>query len=386
VRKKQKKAIPQPNWRWAKLKDLVVFQRGFDITKNEQKDGSVPVISSSGIRSFHSEVKVCGPGVIIGRKGTLGTVHFSESDYWPHDTTLWSKDFKGNNSRYVYYFIQTLGLERYNVGNANPTLNRNHIHGLEIRIPLIHIQRRIADILSVYDDLIENNRRRIQLLEKSARLLYKEWFVRLRFPGHERVKIKDGVPEGWLKLSAFEAMDVLSGGTPKTGNMGYWNGNIPFFTPKDATSHVYVVKTEKMLTEQGLKSCNSKLYPKDTIFITARGTVGNINLAQADMAMNQSCYALRSKPPLNQHFLYFALVEGVEHFRSRAVGAVFDAIIRDTFKLIPFVVPNRELINTFTGFAAPIIQEVENLLIQSERLRQARDLLLPRLMNGGIEV
>jgi len=90
------KSIPQPDWRLAKLKDLVVFQRGFDITKNEQIDGSVPVISSSGIKSFHSEVKVRGPGVIIGRKGTLGTVHFSENDYWPHDTTLWSKDFKGN--------------------------------------------------------------------------------------------------------------------------------------------------------------------------------------------------------------------------------------------------------------------------------------------------
>jgi type I restriction enzyme S subunit len=88
------KFIPQPDWRLAKLKDLVVFQRGFDITKNEQKDGSVPVISSSGIKSFHSEVKVRGPGVIIGRKGTLGTVHFSESNYWPHDTTRWSKDFK----------------------------------------------------------------------------------------------------------------------------------------------------------------------------------------------------------------------------------------------------------------------------------------------------
>jgi type I restriction enzyme S subunit len=115
---------------------------------------------------------------------------------------------KFNNSRYVYYFIQTLGLERYNVGNANPTLNRNHIHGLEIRIPSIHIQRRIADILSVYDDLIENNRRRIQLLEQSARLLYKEWFVRLRFPGHERVKIKDGVPEGW-KLETIADLGTL---------------------------------------------------------------------------------------------------------------------------------------------------------------------------------
>ncbi len=291
------------------------------------------------------------------------------------------------DERFIKYLFDALlkkRFQKFTQGAAQDNLSQEKLLSLKFPTPELRTQKRIADILSAYDNLIENNRRRIQFLEQSARLLYKEWFVRLRFPGHEHVKVKDGVPEGWLKLSAFEAMDVLSGGTPKTGNVEYWNGNIPFFTPKDATSHVYVVKTEKMLTEQGLKSCNSKLYPKDTIFITARGTVGNINLAQADMAMNQSCYALRSKSPLNQHFLYFALVEGVEQFRSRAVGAVFDAIIRDTFKLIPFVVPNSELINTFTDFAAPIIQEVENLLIQSERLRQARDILLPRLMNGEI--
>ena len=144
--------------------------------------------------------------------------------------------------------------------------------------------------------------------------------------------------------------------------------------------------TEKTITEDGLKNCNSKLYPKDTVFITARGTVGKINLAQTDMAMNQSCYALVAKPPLNQYFLYFALAEGVEQFRSRAVGAVFDAIVRDTFKLIPFVVPDEKTISMFTDYVTPILRQINALSTQSRKLVDARDLLLPRLMNGEIIV
>lgn len=260
------------------------------------------------------------------------------------------------------------------------------VQNTAIHAPPIREQRRIASILSAYDDLIENNRRRIQLLEQIARLLYKEWFVHLRFPGHENVKIKNGVPDGWEKKTAFDVMDVLSGGTPKTNMPDYWGDEIPFFTPKDTTESPYVFLTEKMLTDAGLKNCNSKLYPKDTVFITARGTVGNINCAAVSMAMNQSCYALVAKPPLNQVFLYFAIKEGVEQFRTRAVGAVFDAIIRDTFKLIPFVVPEEKLVRLFTNYARPILSQIHTLMNQTQKLAQARDLLLPGLMNGGITV
>ena len=373
-------------WKPAHLRDLVFLQRGFDITKDKQKPGNIPVISSSGVNSFHSDAKVEGPGVVIGRKGSLGTVHYVEGPYWPHDTTLWSKDLKGNYPRFVFYFLQTLGLERYNVGNANPTLNRNHIHDLEILLPEHQIQVEIVRILSAYDDLIENNKRRIQLLEESARLLYTEWFVRLRFPGHEHVRVVDGVPEGWERKNALEVMDVLGGGTPKTTNTRYWDGDIPFYTPKDSAASAYVGTTEKKLTEEGLKNCNSKLFPKDTVFITARGTVGKINLAQTDMAMNQSCYALIAKQPINQYFLYFALIDGVEQFRSRAVGSVFDAIIIDTFKKIPFTVPNRNLIESFTTLTTPTIRQIDVLSKENQKLAAARDLLLPRLMNGEIAV
>lgn len=144
------------SWKEAKLSDLSEFQRGFDIRKVDFIDGNIPVISSSGFQGYHAEFKDTAPGVLIGRKGTLGTVHYIESDYWPHDTTLWVKDFKGNDPKYVYFYLKTLGLERFDSGGANPTLNRNHIHGISIKIPPLSTQKRIAEILSNYDDLIDN--------------------------------------------------------------------------------------------------------------------------------------------------------------------------------------------------------------------------------------
>ena len=198
-----------PHWQPAILQDLVFLQRGFDITKVQQRSGNVPVISSSGANSWHDTAKVTGPGVIIGRKGTLGSVHYSNGDYWPHDTTLWSKSLQGNNARFVYYALKCVGLERFNVGGANPTLNRNHIHRLPIRIPDWPTQDRIVSVLVAYDDLIENNRRRIALLEEAARLLYREWFVHFRFPGHEHVTITDGLPEGWIPRKLGDLVELV---------------------------------------------------------------------------------------------------------------------------------------------------------------------------------
>ena len=288
---------------------------------------------------------------------------------------------------FLYYLLNTKPVRGQISGSATGTKVRHtapeRIYRVRAAVPTdVGQQRRIASILSAYDDLIENNRRRIQLLEQNARLLYKEWFVQLRFPGHEHVKIKDGVPEGWEKVTAFEVMDVLSGGTPKTNVPSYWGGDIPFFTPKDVTDCLYTFSTERTLTEDGLRSCNSRLYPKDTIFIAARGTVGKLTLAQTDMAMNQTCYALVVHPPLNQHFLYCALVEGVEQIRSRAVGAIFNAIIRDTFKQIPFLVPAGTVIQAFSKHVAPMLRQIDTLSHETRKLTRARDLLLPRLMNG----
>ncbi|MBF0401530.1 MAG: restriction endonuclease subunit S [Magnetococcales bacterium] len=296
----------------------------------------------------------------------------------------------GYDPKFIYYLlilnadvIRGVGLGG---GAATPIVNKTAFSNIQIQVPKKSSWQAIASILSAYDDLIENNRRRIRLLEEAARLLYREWFVHFRFPGHEHVKIVDGVPEGWERKTAFDTMEVLSGGTPKTGNPEYWDGEIPFFTPKDATDTIFSGVTEKTLSEAGLKNCNSRLYPKHTVFITARGTVGKLNMAQLPMAMNQSCYALVALPPLNQEILYFALGAAITEFKGRAVGAVFDAIIVDTFKLIPFMVPPEQLVREFTQSVEPMVAQADTLLTQNHKLRAARDLLLPRLMNGEIVV
>ncbi|MEH2191694.1 MAG: restriction endonuclease subunit S [Nostoc sp.] len=154
--------IPK-SWIVSRFDSLCVLQRGFDITKKEQNPGKFPVISSGGISSYHNFAKVKGPGVIIGRKGTLGSVHYVDCDYWPHDTTLWVKQFNENNPLFIAYFLYFLNLKRFDSGASNPTLNRNTVHAMTIAYPKKEEQQEIAAILKACD-------RKIQALEKEIAL------------------------------------------------------------------------------------------------------------------------------------------------------------------------------------------------------------------------
>ena len=300
-------------------------------------------------------------------------------------------DEKRIDKTFLYYLLNTYDYRAQVRGSASGATVRHtsptRIRGCRVRVPRdVGYQRQIGRVLAAYDDLIENNRRRMALLEDAARQLYREWFVRLRFPGHEHTRITNGVPEGWEKTTAFVAMEVLSGGTPKTTVPDYWDGEIPFYTPKDASDTAYVLQTGRAITELGLKNCNSRLYDTNTVFISARGTVGKLNLASRPMAMSQSCYGLIGKGYVPQMFLFCALKEAIEHFKQHAGGAVFDAIIVDTFKLIPFMVPDEKKVRLFEEAASPVFRQVANVMEQNEKLRAARDLLLPRLMSGEIPV
>ena len=153
------------HWNLGRFDNFIVLQRGFDITKDEQRDGNVPVISSSGIKSYHNTPRVKGPGVTIGRKGTLGKVFYVDCDYWPHDTSLWVKDFKGNNPKFVYYLLTTLNLKILDTGTSNPTLNRNYVHALKIALPSLKEQGVIVDILSTIDQKIAAEQSRKEALD-----------------------------------------------------------------------------------------------------------------------------------------------------------------------------------------------------------------------------
>lgn len=346
-------------------------------------------ITSLGLQKSNTKL-LSKNDVVISARGSVGKLveidqpmALNQSCY-----AIRTKDESSLLPQYVFYLMQVCVayLKQNSGGAVFDAIIKSTLERTPILLPSIDTQEKIADILSAYDDLIENNRRRIELLEESARQLYKEWFVRFRFPGHEHVEIIDGVPEGWEEKTLFDCVDVLSGGTPKTKELEFWDGNIPFFTPKDTGKGPYTYHTEKMITEAGLTKCNSKRYEKDTLFITARGTVGKLRLAQRPMAMNQSCYALKSKTFLSQSYLYFAVTERVNHLKSRAGGAVFDAIVVDTFKKIPFFLPNETLAQEFSEFVKDNLRQIDLLSNQSRQLVEARDLLLPKLMSGEIAV
>ncbi|MCL6613097.1 MAG: restriction endonuclease subunit S [Firmicutes bacterium] len=296
--------------------------------------------------------------------------------------------------KYIYYLLRTITPKIKAIaggsGAGKEIINKSSFESIYLTVHDLSSQKRIGDILSTFDDLIENNTRRIAILEEMARSLYREWFVNFRFPGHEEVKMVDSplgpIPEGW-KVGAFtDIADVLNGGTPKTNVPEYWDGTIPFFSPRDAPPNFYVVDTEKRITELGLKSCNSGLYPKNTIFITARGTVGKLALTARDMAMNQSCYALQGKRGYSQYFVFLTIQNYVDRLQQYASGATFDAITIDDFKILRIIISPYEIINRFSKIMSTKFDLILNLANTNTLLRRTRDLLLPRLISGEIDV
>ena len=289
----------------------------------------------------------------------------------------------------VYYLLapqQQYGL----LGTANGAtvahVNIPVIKTLPVSLPALNIQHKIASILVAYDDLIDTNQRQVRLLEEATQRLYKEWFIDLKYPGHENVPVVDGLPEGWIKTPFSERVDVLSGGTPKTSNTEYYNGSIPFYSPKDSDDRFFVFDTETHISETGLENCNSKLYTEDTIIITARGTVGKTTILAVPMAMNQSCYALRSTKVSSVPFLFFALRQEILALKTMANGGVFDTIIVKTFDRINLTTPPEQLIKAFDIQVNPMMEQMKNLLRQNRDLSEARDRLLPKLMSGEIAV
>ena len=274
--------------------------------------------------------------------------------------------------------------------STRPFVSISAQRSLTVPVPPVPVQRRIAGILSAYDDLIENCERRIHVLDEMARALYREWFVLFRYPGHEKTPLVESplgkIPKGWATGSFTDFVDVLSGGTPKTDVAEFWNGEIPFFTPRDAPDCFYVRDTEKHLSALGLSKCASELYPPDTVFITARGTVGKVALPSVPMAMNQSCYALRARGDTSQRFLFLLTLQQVDYLKKNTGGATFATIVVDTFRRMQVVLPPAALIAEFACLVDPMFDTIRNLDSRVANLRTTRDLLLPRLLSGQLSV
>ena len=380
------------NWPTIKSKEIVSFKTGKLDSNAAEERGRFPFFTCAQHTYRINKYAFDTECVLLAGNNAAGVfpLKYYKGKFNAYQRTyiIEPKNVDTLDIKFLFYALKPLlkHFEQQATGVTTKFLTVGILNNLNIPYPPLSIQKKIASVLSAYDDLIENNKRRIVLLEKMAEEIYREWFVRMRFPGRECAKFVKGVPSNWKDLSSIEVFDILSGGTPKTDVTTYWDGDIPFFTPKDAKDNFYVLNTEKYITGTGLSKCNSRLYKKNTIFITARGTVGKIVLSQRDMAMNQSCYALLPKSNDKIYFYFLALKNAITYIKGISKSGVFDNIIVDTFKVIPISLPEINLIANFNSNVDPLFEEMANLIGKNEILRSLRNKLLFRLISGKVSI
>lgn len=376
--------------------NFVSLNRGFDLPDDKIIEGKYPVIASTSIKAYHNQFKVKAPIVVTGRSGSLGKVQYVDEDGWPLNTALYAKDFHGNNPKYVYYFLQTMHLEQYNAGAGVPTLNQNHLHSLKILIHKLPTQQKIASILSAYDNLIQNYKKQIEALQIAASELYKEWFVRFRFPGWQNAKFENGIPEGWkyLKLSEF-GYEVESGNRPAGGIDDSLEDGIPSLGAESIDklgyfdySNVKLVPREfydKM--KRGHGKDNDILLYKDGAYI-GKVTLFRNGFPFKEYAVNEHVFLLRSNNKDYQNYLYFTLnmPQYFTQMQNLNRNAAQPGLARGDLDRIKILVPNEKVIEKFNKLINPMIDNIFSYSKQITNLTQQRDLLLPRLMSGKLEV
>jgi type I restriction enzyme S subunit len=307
---------------------------------------------------------------------------------------------------YMFRFMRSR-IQHEASGSVQDNINIETLERLRFPLPPLPEQRAIAHVLGTLDDLIELNRETNDILEEMARALFKSWFVDFDpvraklegrppagmdaataalFPDHFQDSELGQIPKGWTVGALSENIELLSGGTPKTSEPLYWNGDIPWYSVKDAPSEtdVWVVDTEKKVTSLGITNSAAKILPERTTIISARGTVGKLALTGCPMAMNQSCYGVRGASGYGDFFTYYALKEAVEELQQNAHGSVFDTITRETFTSLRVASPSPSIVRAFDGVVEPLLETIQANVRESRDLATLRDTLLPKLLSGEI--
>ena len=374
--------------------EFIVLQRGFDLPRKEMTGGPYPVVGSTSIIGYHNRYKANPPGVVTGRSGSLGFVQYIRDKYWPHNTCLWVRDFKGNFPRYVYYHLLTLDLTRFNSGVGVPTLNRNDLDTLETAIPALPTQRKIAAILSTYDNLIENNLRRIKILEEMAQLVYREWFVKFRFPGHENVRMAESemgpIPEGWKVRNVTDVpcfRFVCENVTPYEGVKKY-------FATADVRG-IEIVGEGITYTFEKKPSRAQKQPPVDSVwFARMKDTYKvlvftDVNKRWAKECMLSSGFAgFQASDKGWLGYLYCTIKSDAFHEEKNryCTGATQMSLTNEGLKRIQVLAPDHRTAIAFNQFTAPGVNEILVLQALNAVLRLTRDLLLPKLISGELDV
>lgn len=375
------------------LGDLVEFQRGYDLPKSKFVEGKYPVQSSNGILGYHNEYKVEGPGITIGRSGTVGNPHLIRENFFPHNTSLFVKEFKGNDIEYIYYLLQYLDLGNQKSGSGVPTMNRNHLHPIKIRAYRDKTyQQRTIKILSLIDKKIQINNQINQELEDMAKTLYDYWFVQFDFPdqngkpykssGGKMVyhpELKREIPEGWGVEKLENIANITMGQSPKGTSYNEVGEGMLFF--QGSTDFGWRFPVARQYTTEP-----SRIAEEDDILLSVRAPVGTLNIADTRCCIGRGLVAINSKVRVNS-YIFNVMQDFKKLFDMRnSVGTTFGSITKDDLYSLQLVYPPNELLMKFDQSVKSFDREIKNRSRQNQGLTQLRDWLLPMLMNGQVKV
>ncbi len=387
------------DWRDTTLGEFVALQRGHDLTEPQRRNGHVPVMGSAGQNGFHDTALAKGPGIVIGRSGaSFGQVHFSKEDFWPHNTGLYVTDFKGNDPLFAFYFLKALDFDRFNSGSAQPSLNRNFIYPIPMRVPKPAEQKSIASVLGALDDKIELNRRMNATLEAMARALFQSWFVDFDpvrakldgrkplgmddataalFPKHLEDSLLGHIPKGWKAGSVVEGFNLTMGQSPPGDTYNDDGNGLPFYQGR--TDFGFRFPTRRIYCSSPTRYAK----PGDTL-VSVRVPVGDINMANEECCIGRGVAAVRHKSGATS-FTYHSMASLYPDFaRFEAEGTVFGSINKDSFEKLRFVIPPTEIIAAYERQAGPLDEQIRTLEIQARTLATLRDTLLPKLLSGEL--
>ncbi|MED3644637.1 restriction endonuclease subunit S [Caldifermentibacillus hisashii] len=385
------------DWEEIQLGELFTAHYGKSLTQKNRVPGKYKVYGSSGITGTHNEFLVKGPGLIIGRKGTIGNVYYEKNSFYPIDTTYYVKESNRYDLLFLYYKLKTLDLDKMNTHSAVPGLNREQLYSIKTKFPKITEQKAIANILSTLDEKIETNNQINEKLEEMAQALFKHWFVDFEFPnengkpykssGGEMVESELGmIPKGWeVKTINDISSEIITGKTPSTKEKENFGGNIPFVKIPDMHGKVYVEKTETYLSEKG--AVKNKIVPKNSIMVSCIATPGIVSLAGQSCQTNQQINTIINKDNKMCYFNFFSLRNLSDTIRTLgSSGSATLNLNKNQFSKIKIVVPPKEMTDKYFNVVDKIFETI--YLNQKENLKliELRDTLLPKLMSGEIRV
>lgn len=383
----------------------VTFEYGYGVRIDKEPEGPYPIYGSNGSTGLINSFKVVGPGVIIGRKGSVGKVAYSEKNFTPTDTTYYLNilDKSKDDLKFWYYFLQILGLEKLNTHSAVPGLSRELAYLLEVKIPSIDIQKKAALVLSLIDSKIDCNNRINAELESIAQMLYDYWFVQFDFPnsigkpyrssGGAMVYnklLKRDIPKSWQDGTLDDLGQIVGGSTPSTDNPANFvvNGT-PWITPYDLScnqGNKFITRGMQDVSAEGIKSASLKIAPSGTVLLSSRAPIGYMAIARIALTTNQGFKSFIPVKKYSSTYIYYAVKGSLKTITQYSSGSTFKEISASVLKTVKIVLPESDTVEQFTTLVESIFKRQNLLEIENQELTELRDWLLPMLMNGQVTV